>query len=294
MEQFTVAGDGFHGFLHRPERDQYPGRAVIVVGGSEGNDHIPVEMGKLFADSGLTALGLCYWNVPGLPGELYDVPVESVEKAARWLLDHGFQKVAMYGISKGGELTLTAASLLPEIGCVVAVSPLQCVMEGITGSGSMLKKGLAGHSSWTWRGKPLPYAPGNASRLAIKLGVMRRFLTQRQMNMSFLYERALGGAPAEAVIPVERIRGPVLLIAAEHDTMWPSAAACRAVEARLGEHGFPYPVKRLEYPLASHILVPLETDARRAFRVEREHPGECAASCADAFQKTLEFLREWQ
>ena len=42
-ERFTVERDGFHGFLHRPERDRFPGKALIVVGGSEGDEAIPLD-----------------------------------------------------------------------------------------------------------------------------------------------------------------------------------------------------------------------------------------------------------
>ena len=66
-ERFTVERDGFHGFLHRPERDRFPGKALIVVGGSEGDEAIPLDLGRMFAQAGIATLGLCYWNVPGLP-----------------------------------------------------------------------------------------------------------------------------------------------------------------------------------------------------------------------------------
>ena len=293
MEQFTVERDGFHGFLHRPQNDQYPGKALIVVGGSEGNDNIPVHLGEKFAQSGLTTLGLCYWNVPGLPTDLTQIPIESIEAAVKRLLKLGYNKVGMYGISKGGELTLLASSLLPQITCVVAVSPLQCVMEGITGNGSILKKQTSGHSSWTWRGKELPFAPCRTSRLGIKMGVLRGLLTRGQMDMRFLYSAALDQAPAEAAIPVEQINGSVLLLSAAEDSMWPSSRACSEVKKRLEAHEFRYPVQWQEYEKASHILVPMETSMLKSFRVERKFPEECRQSRQDAFQKTLAFLRRW-
>lgn len=293
MEQFTVEKDGFCGFLHQPDRDAYPGKALIVVGGSEGNDNIPLHLGEKFAQNGITALGLCFWNVPGLPGDLTEVPLESVEAAVQYLAKRGYEKIGMYGISKGGELTLLAASLLPQITCAVAVSPLHCVMEGITGNSSILKKHTSGHSSWTWRGREIPFAPGHTTIMGIKLGVLRRFLTEGQMDMRFLYEKALDEAPEEAVIPVERINGPVLLLSSSQDAMWPSSRACRAVKQRLAAHHFAHPVQWQEYEKASHILVPMETPTLKAFRVERKYPAECRQSREDAFAKTLAFLRSW-
>ena len=160
MERFTVEQDGFFGFLHLPERhvEAYSGKAIIVLGGSEGNENIPRNLGARFAREGIAALGLCYWNVPGLPDELIEVSIEPIERAVAYLRQRGFDRVGIYGISKGGELALLAASLMPQITCVVAISPLACAMPGITGNKSLAGKGLSDRSSWTWRGEPVPCA----------------------------------------------------------------------------------------------------------------------------------------
>lgn len=289
MKRFTVSSDGFHGFLHTPEADAFPGKAVIVVGGSEGNDQVAVGTGRRFAENGIHALGVCYWNAPGLPGELIEVPAESIENAVKYLKVSGFEKIAMYGISKGGELTLLAASLIPEITCAVAVCPLHVVMAGIKGNGSTLRKGFANRSSFTWRGKPLPFVPARTSIA----GVLWRLITKRQIEMQFMYEKALTRAPEQALIPVEKINGPILLICPEDDSMWPSDTACAAVEQRLKGNKHPFPVKRLTYKYASHILVPMDPSMLRFFKIERKFPKECAKSRTDAFEKTISFLSEW-
>lgn len=126
-----------------------------------------------------------------------------------------------------------------------------------------------------------------------KAGIVRRLVTERQLDMCWLYERALQKAPAGAEIAVENIGGPVLLVCAADDRMWPSATACRAVEERLRVRTHPHAVKRLEYEHASHLIVPLASPLLRAFKVERTHPRECAASRADAFRQTMDFLRAW-
>ncbi len=291
IECFTVARDGFHGYLHHPVHDVFPGKAIIVVGGSEGTDAVPLNLGRLFAERGLTALGVCYWNVPGLPAELVEVPLESIERAASHLREAGFDRVALYGISKGGELALLASSLIPDIGCAIALSPLDRVMFGITNGRSGPRKSCSSASSWTWRGAPItPFVPGFTLH---KAAVIRRLVTERQVDLCWAYERALASAPSGSRIAVENIKGPVLLISPTEDLMWPSCSACKAVENRLREQGHPFRVKRLEYRFASHIMVPMTFPKLKAFRVERTHPKECAASRADAFDRTLEFLREW-
>lgn len=212
VKQFTVEKDGFYGFLHTPDHDGFPGKAIIVVGGSEGNDNIPLSVGAMFAEA------------------------------------------------------------------------------GISGKERMASKSFAEASSFTWRDKPIAYAPGG--RIS-KAGIVFRFITEQQMDMCREYERVLKNAPKEAEIAVENIGGPVLLICASDDRRWPSAAACRAVEYRLKEHDYLYPVKRMEYEHACHITAPLNPPMLRMFKVERKHPEECAASRADAFRQTLDFLRNW-
>ena len=281
MECFTVEKDGFHGFLREPAAghvqgdglaSRFSGKALIVLGGSEGNENIPRNLGARFAREGMTALGLCYWNVPGLPAELVEVPVESVERACAFLRGRGYGRIGVYGISKGGELALLAASLMSELTCAVALSPLDHVMPGITGSGGLVSKGVSARSSWTWRGEPLPCAPGGAC--LPYAGIIRRMIAEQQLDMRFVYERMLEGAPAESAIQVERINGPVLLVSPERDAMWPSDEACRRIERRLRMHGHPWEVVRLSYGHASHIMVPMETGMLRLFREERRFPQE--------------------
>lgn len=290
MERFTVEQDGFFGFLHAPEKnvEAYAGKAVIVLGGSEGNENIPRNLGGRFSREGIAALGLCYWNVPGLPDELIEVPIEPIERAVAYLNQRGFEHVGIYGISKGGELALLAASLIPDIECAIAISPLACVMPGITGNKSLAGKGVSDRSSWTWHGEPLSCAPGGGH--LPYAGIIRRIVTERQLDMRFVYERMIERAPAEAQIAVERINGPVLLIHPAYDAMWPSDEACRQIERHLAEHGHPFEAERLSYEYASHILVPMDTPSLRMFRVERAHPEQCRASREDAFAKTLAFL----
>lgn len=270
---------------------RFSGKALIVLGGSEGNENIPLNLGARFAREGIAALGLCYWNVPGLPTELVEVPVESVERACAFLRGRGYGRIGVYGISKGGELALLAASLMSELTCAVALSPLDHVMPGITGSGGLVSKGVSARSSWTWRGEPLPCAPGGAC--LPYAGIIRRMIAEQQLDMRFVYERMLEGASAESAIQVERINGPVLLVSPERDAMWPSDEACRRIELRLRTHGHPWEVVRLSYEHASHIMVPMETGMLRLFCEERRFPQECAASRKDAFRRTLAFLDRW-
>jgi len=284
--KITVEQEGFYGLWHRADTEADSGKALIVIGGSEGNENIPMNVGRMFAERGISTLGMCYFNVPGLPDNLIRVPVDPFEKAVRWLKNKGYEKVYIYGISKGGELALLAASLIPDISGVIALSPMHCVWSGLEGNKGLLDKKVTNISEFTWRGKDLPcmqailkYGPG-----------IWHLITQQQFDLKYMYERPLKAFREETAICVENIQGDILFIYPEDDLMWPSKTAVKYMEKRLKDNGFAYDVQELSYEKASHILVPLSPDALKMFKVERKYPEECRKSREDAFEKTLEWL----
>ena len=294
MERFTVEQDGFFGFLHLPERHvvAYSGKALIVLGGSEGNENIPRNLGARFAREGIAALGMCYWNVPGLPDELIEVSIEPIERAVAYLRQRGFGRVGIYGISKGGELALLAASLMPQITCVVAISPARLRHAGHHRQQKPCRQGSE---------RPLELDPGAASPCPAREAAggfptsasSAVSSTERQLDMRFVYERIVERAPKEAWIAVERINGPVLLASPSHDAMWPSDEACRIVEQRLAKHAHPFEITRRSYEYASHILVPMETPSLKLFRVERAHPEAWPAKAARTPSPDARVSRRW-
>lgn len=283
--EFTFAQDGFVGALYTPARDEYPGKAIIMFGGSDGIYDLTKLVAELYAQRGMTVLALAYWNAPGLPDCFEKVPVESVEKAALWLRAHGCGKVGLWGISMGAELALLAGSLMPElVSCVTAVCP-----TNICGQGFAKKKGIQplACSAFSWQGKELPWA-----RLAFsKAAILRDSLRERSVCLRSCYEGAVLHAPEQAQIKVENIGGPVLLIYPEHDAMWPSELAAEKIAARLKEKGFAHPVKYLSYKFASHMLIPVTSRSTVMFKVERKYPAQCRENDMDAFEKTLAFWK---
>lgn len=283
---FTVEKDGFHGVLYRPESDQFPGKALIAFSGSDGRFPLTCMLAELFQRAGLTTLALAYWNAPGLPKQIAALPVEAIQHSALWLQAQGYEKIGLWGISKGGELALLSGSLMPDlISCVVAVCPMDMVCQGID---ARKKKPLPA-SSWSWRGAELPYAPLSCSRRRMLADSLRN----RELTLRSAYGRAVEDAPAEAIIPVERIGGPVLLLTAQHDSMWPSAEAAERVIARLDRAGFPHPHLHVCYEYASHLLVPMALHTDKVFVMQRKYPKQCAQSRADSLEQTLRFLARW-
>lgn len=115
-------------------------------------------------------------------------------------------------------------------------------------------------------------------------------------------ESPVGRAPAWTLrgrpvplepIPVERIRGPVLVAGADRDSLWPSADYVDQIEQRLKEHRFRSFHEGLIYPGAGHdvsFLVPYlpQPDTR-------EYGGSAAATAraqAQLWPRVLAFLRD--
>jgi pimeloyl-ACP methyl ester carboxylesterase len=151
------------------------------------------------------------------------IPLEYFARAARWLRGAGHGRVAVWGVSRGSEPALLLAASYPRLaGAVIAGSPIS-VVNGAFSWAHPLPPGLP---AWTLRGRPLPVARPAG-------------------------DPASRGNPA-AVIPVERIRGPVLLLAGAADKLWPSAACAAATMHRLAAHHDWFPHRDLLLAGAGH------------------------------------------
>ena len=101
---FRVAADGFYGELFHPEKDCYPGKALICFSGSDGGIELAKALAGVFQAQGLTTLALAYVLEEGLPNQFSKVPLDTLEAAAKRLHDMGYEKVGVWGISQGAEL----------------------------------------------------------------------------------------------------------------------------------------------------------------------------------------------
>ena len=288
---FRYQTDGFHGELFRPAGDKYPGKVLICFSGSDGKFELAKGLAKVFAKQGLTALALAYVMEEGLPNCFYHIPIDMLEAAAKRLHEMGYEKVGLWGISKGAELALTAGSLLPGlVNAVVAVAPMSTVCQGFT-----KKKGIKilPGSSWSFHGEEMPYTGFGLEKFPLGR-VLRKSLAARELTMYDNYRPMIQKPNPDAVIRVENITGPVLLITSQMDTMWPSVPAAEKIMERLRQKDFAYPYKHLNYKYGSHLFVPMETSLAKFFAGDRGKYRELGRKARmDSLEKTLEFLGEW-
>jgi dienelactone hydrolase len=269
-EDFTQ--DGLAGVLFSPEHAaDLP--ATICLPGSGGG--VSPQIPALLAGHGMVTLSLPYYGVPGLPADLVEIPVEYVERAMQRLADRpqvDAARLALEGVSKGAELALLAASLLPNIAAVVAYAP------------SSQTHGWNGKPCWTWRGQGLPFA------------AMDRSGNRRSPNGRFSirsgYESTIRD-PAETercAIPVERITAKVMLVSGGDDQTWPSDIFARRVVARAKG----VRVEHLTYPRAGHVTrVPNQprVDGDDSIFDDGGSPMDNAAASRDSWPRVVEFLR---
>ncbi len=227
------------GVYCRPEGEG-PFPAVLVLGGSEGG--VPRDVASWWASHGVAALGLAYFGEASLPRSLVEIPLEYFLAAVDALRDRPEvdpTRVLVWGASRGSEAALLTAAYHPDVAGVIAIAPSSVVWSGLDFS-------QGPRSAWTYGGKPLPF-------LSTALSMdMLRMMAGVPVSLRDEFERSLDGASPEAFIPVERVRGPVLLIAGSDDRLWPSDRFIDQIVARLNAQAFPYPVETVIVEGAGH------------------------------------------
>jgi acetyl esterase/lipase len=254
MSITTIDDAQLDGTFACPDTDErVPG--VLALGGSDGG--IPTYLLRLLAAERCACLALAYHGTPKTQANLIDVPLERLERALRWLLDHPRVaardgRVAVVGASKGAELALVLATTFPDlVGPVVAYTPSSVVWLGIDFSGP----GAPPRSSWSWAGKPLAFVtvpPGVAPSQ-----------TERGLSLLPIHARGLDSVAADdaAIIPIERATGPVLLISGGDDRMWPASRMSRMLVDRARRFGREQLVRHLDFQEAGHALFAVDPAA---------------------------------
>jgi dienelactone hydrolase len=272
LDRTAVSTAGLVGKLYRPSGAEGRLPGVIVLGGSEGGLNPAVSQeARLIARHGYAALQLAYFGVPHLPETVQLIPVEYFERAVTWLrAQPGVDPnhIGILGTSVGGEAALLVAAHDPAVTAVAAAVPSNVVWQGIGG-------GIDRHppSSFSLGGRALPDLPYGWG------GAVRD-----------VYQRYAGGLPAlprhaAAIIPVETINGPVMLICGERDRVWPSCAMAAAVAARLHARSFPHTVQFLDFPRAGHAVFGPPVDPASADYADLGSLGGSAAA-NDAARQT--------
>jgi hypothetical protein len=82
----------------------------------------------------------------------------------------------------------------------------------------------------------------------------------------------------DTIIPIEKIKGPVLFLSSRHDAVWESYKSGVIMEKRLSEVSFPYVHKHIAFPHLSHAMITKNSTLYKLiFKIEKQYPKQCAA-----------------
>ncbi len=240
----AVDADGIQGALFLPAGTG-PHPALLVLSGAEGG--YPTSDALVLANLGYAAFAIGYFGAPGLSDQLSAIPLESFIKALDWMTTQpeiDASRLGVFGSSRGGELALLLGSYDPRLRVVVANAPSHVVWGGCC------VEEVSNGPAWTHQGRPLPFIPENPvlEQVEPHLEPSLRYMA------TFWLALADQQATAAAAIPVERIRGGVLMFSGRDDKMWPSAYMAERVVARLREQAFPYPMLHVAFAEAGHLV----------------------------------------
>jgi dienelactone hydrolase len=255
-KKFTVARDGFRGEMFMPANVDRAGSALMYLGGSEGRYHIFEP--EVLASEGIPTISVAYFNDPGLPKQLHDIPLEYFVRPLRYLaqrpgVDPG--RVFVEGFSRGTEAAMLLGIDFPQlVHGVVAIAPSDVVGCAFPGQGS----------AWTLNGHALPCS-------------LRPF--------------AGVPAPPHTLLHVEDIRGPVLLECGGFDKLWNACHMGRSLMARLTRHGTPYRHVLLSYPDAGHGIGLVPYVPQQNFSLAGKTREANPLAWEDAWPRLLQFLR---
>lgn len=209
---------------------------IVGFGGSEGGNAWASDYWKNtrdeFLERGYAFLAVGYFGAKNTPEILNRIAIDDVYNAIKIAAENpkiDKKKIAVIGGSRGGDLALLLASLYKEIKCVVAIVPSHVAFPGHTKEFNT--------SAWTFKGKELPFVPVSEESVP--------FLVKGDLRSAF--ETMLEDKKAEekALIKVEKINGPILLISATKDEIVPTTIMCEKIISRLRKKNFKHRFEHL-------------------------------------------------
>ena len=288
-ESYRVSEDGFEARWF--EGTDHKDKVIIWMHGSGMNEKHCLADSEYMRKAGYSVLVLGFYFWKGMSKRMCAIPVDYVERAVAELKRNGYDQIGIHGISSGAAYALLSASLIPEISLVLSICPFDYVMEEPKIIGKP-----TGRSWFSYHGREIPCSLFTGQREKGFLGSIRAYKKQDTEHLNeFLRSFYENATLIEASrIKVENMKASVLLVAPERDNQWPSPTAVRRMEQKLTESKYPYRVKAVIYPRASHLLGTNPPESwKKAFPAEKRWPRECDEARADCFDQEFRFLDAW-
>lgn len=262
---------------------------IIMLGGSEGGISGVDDFAKIISSHGYAVLALAYFGMENLPKNLEQIALEYFFNSIAWVKEKQFidtTKIVIMGGSAGGQAALLLASLSRDIKGVIAVAPSNVVWQGITHGKPK--------SSWTLNGQELPYL-----RCSYSFSFMKKIMGNSiQVELIDLFQPIYTEDKSEiehAIIKVEKINGPILLVAGKEDKRYPSYYMCQMIQNRLDNLKFEHQVVGLYYDNAGHNIFAPDLMPTINYKYHKMALGgknaENAAAQIDSWNRAIIFLQ---
>jgi dienelactone hydrolase len=246
-----VAENGVLGQFYQPA-GAGPFPAVITLAGSQGG--LLRQSPKVLAAHGYAVLSLAYFNYTSpvdnssLPDVLDMIPLEYFGKAIQWLQSQPGvdpERIGLIGFSMGGVAALLAGTVYQQIKTVI-----------VFGSPTYTTEGDAGGSSFSYQGKPVPFASADSINKYDVPFTDAVYGGKDPMSVMPDVVASIKADPqlAAAIMPVEKIKGSVLFISGDLDSQLPSPVYAELAIDRLKAHNFAFPYHHLFNPGAGHLI----------------------------------------
>lgn len=280
--------------------------AMILCLGSGGSNYLTKKVAKWFVKNGINVLAVG----PKEKGYV-SFPLETIEQAVKFLKEKGNKNIGIIGASITSIPTLYGACLCNDISLTIAVTPCDFVLQGF----SQEKKDgckewpVQNKSMLSYKGKDIPYEKYAYQHPDYWQTVMVE--TKGSGNMlvaTKIYEDTEKQNPLleEMMIPIENIKGKLLLVGCEDDCLWPTVKYIKRMQQRLkdkkdsncdlealvykyGTHyAFPQSMLKSILPICSDKLIGL------AFISAKQHTQQCKESRLDIEKHFKDVLDKWK
>ena len=255
---------------------------VVLIGGSGGGMTWQRQTAAVLASHGFAALAVAYFNGDGLPRSLSEIPLEYFEKAIRIAASSArvdSRRIAVMGLSRGAEAALLLAANFENISTVIDFAPSAFTWMGQRPPDYPIV------TSWTLRGKAIPFVPTKEAR--------PYSATDNEAERHLRYLITHPDSAISSVIPVERIRGPILLFSGGRDPIWPSSFMSDLIATRLKNNRFRYDITHFSYDNAGHAFARPGYVSTSPGGFSGGIPSANAYAQRDSWMRVLEHLRDW-
>ena len=215
---------GMQGFRFVPKEKSHKG-LVVCFGGSEGSPNF--ETAKRLAEDGYETFALFMYGMKNQQQTLRKIPLEQFEDVISYINKNvkDNKPISVLGASKGAEYALNLASKYPEIDNLILISPSSYNFAGL----DFKDYG----SSWTYKGKELPYIDIKKSSFN---SFLKNIIVPAIIKSPISYKETYNSAieeyltSQEKLIPIKNVKANILMIVGEDDMMWDSLAMANKIK----------------------------------------------------------------